>query len=363
MLDGREREYVLDCLDTNWVSSLGEYIARFERQFATICDAAYGVACCNGTAAIHLALEALDIGPGDEVIVPAFTLIVSANMVCLTGATPVLVDVRPDTWCIDPDLIEQKITPRTKAIMAVHMYGQPCEMDATREVARRHGLKVIEDGAQAHGARYRGKPIGGIGDIGCFSFYGNKILTTGEGGMLVTSDKALAERAALLRNQAFEQERFLHHHVGFNYRMTNVQAAIGLAQCERLTEKLRRKAQIARTYDELLADEPDVRRPARAPGCDPVCWMYGLVLEDGFGCSAREVRARLEGEGIETRAFFIPIHRQPVYQGGHRRWPDLRGLYPVSDELGQKGFYLPSGLNLTRDEQVRIVEQLLECKR
>ena len=296
MLDGREREYVLDCLDTNWVSSLGEYIARFERQFATICDAAYGVACCNGTAAIHLALEALDIGPGDEVIVPAFTLIVSANMVCLTGATPVLVDVRPDTWCIDPDLIEQKITPRTKAIMAVHMYGQPCEMDATREVARRHGLKVIEDGAQAHGARYRGKPIGGIGDIGCFSFYGNKILTTGEGGMLVTSDKALAERAALLRNQAFEQERFLHHHVGFNYRMTNVQAAIGLAQCERLTEKLRRKAQIARTYDELLADEPDVRRPAVLPdairfvGC--TAWSLRTALVAARGKSALDWRVK-----------------------------------------------------------------------
>ena len=235
-------------------------------------------------------LEALDIGPGDEVIVPAFTLIVSANMVCLTGATPVLVDVRPDTWCIDPDLIEQKITPRTKAIMAVHMYGQPCEMDATREVAR-HGLKVIEDGAQAHGAqvsrqahrRHRRHRV--LQLLRQQDPHHRRRRNAGD-----QRQGGSPSRAALLRNQAFEQERFLHHHVGFNYRMTNVQAAIGLAQCERLTEKLRRKAQIARTYDELLADEPDVRRPARAPGCDPVCWMYGLVLEDGFGCSAGSPR-------------------------------------------------------------------------
>ena len=363
VLDGREREYVSNCLDTNWISSLGEYIPRFERSFAELCGAAYGVSCSSGTAAVHLALEALDIGPGDEVIIPAFSLIVSANTVCMTGATPVLVDATPDTWCIDPEKIEAKITPRTKAIMVVHMYGHPCDMDAISEIARRHELFVIEDAAQAHGARFRGRAVGGIGDVGCFSFYGNKILTTGEGGMLVTSNRALSERAALLRNQAFEEERFLHHHVGFNYRMTNIQAAIGLAQCEKLADKVRRKIQIASIYSELLADEADLRLPARACGCDPVYWMYGLVLRESFWRSIRDVRARLAAEGVDTRSFFVPLNRQPVYQGNHRRWPDLRGSYPVSERLGEQGFYLPSGLNLTREDQTYVVDRLLLCKR
>jgi perosamine synthetase len=310
-----------------------------------------------------LALEALGIGPGDEVIIPAFTLIVSANVVCMTGATPVLVDVRPDTWCIDPDLIEAKITLRTKAIMAVHMYGHPCDMDAILAIARRRGLFVVEDAAQAHGAKYRDRVVGGIGDAGCFSFYANKIITTGEGGMVVTSDPAIAERACLLRNQAFGEERFVHHHVGFNYRMTNIQAAIGLAQCERFWEKIDRKREIAALYDDLLADQPSAQRPARAVGCDPVYWMYGILLTAPFGHNKSEVRERLAVDGIETRSFFIPMNRQPVFQGENPRWPDLRGDYPVSEDLGSRGFYLPSGLDLTRDDQAWIVDRLLACKR
>lgn len=363
VLDGREREYVSNCLETNWISSLGEYIPRFERSFAELCGAPYGVSCSSGTAAVHLALEALDIGPGDEVIIPAFSLIVSANTVCMTGATPVLVDATPDTWCIDPEKIEAKITPRTKAIMVVHTYGHPCDMDAISEISRRHELFVIEDAAQAHGARFRGRVVGGIGDVGCFSFYGNKILTTGEGGMLVTSDRALSDRAALLRNQAFEEERFLHNHVGFNYRMTNIQAAIGLAQCEKLVDKVHRKIEIASIYSELLADEAGIQLPARACGCDPVYWMYGLILKESFGRKMRDVRARLAAEGVDTRSFFVPLNRQPVYQGNHRRWPDLRGSYPVSEQLGEQGFYLPSGLNLTREDQTYVVDRLLSCKR
>ena len=362
VLDGREREYALKCLETNWVSSLGEFIPRFERTFADLCEVRHGVACSSGTAALHLALEALEVGPGDEVIIPAFTLIVSANVVCFTGATPVLVDVRPDTWCIDPDLIEAKITPRTKAVMVVHMYGHPCDMQAVCRIARRHGLAVIEDAAQAHGARVQGRPVGGIGDIGAFSFYGNKIITTGEGGMLVTRNAALAERAALLRNQAFGEERFVHNHVGFNYRMTNIQAAIGVAQCERMARKVRRKREIAAFYDDLLAEEEAIQRPAKAAGCEPAYWMYAILLKDSFGCGKAEVRDRLAEDGIETRSFFTPMHRQPVYQGGHRRWPDLRGDYPVSDVLGERGLYLPSGLNLTYDDQVHVVEQLRACK-
>ncbi|MDO8632125.1 MAG: DegT/DnrJ/EryC1/StrS family aminotransferase [Phycisphaerales bacterium] len=362
VLDGAERRYALDCIDTNWISSLGEYIPRFEHRFAGLCGAAHGVACSSGTAALHLVLEALDIGPDDEVLIPSFTLIVSANVVCRTGATPVLVDVRPDTWCIDPSLMEARITSRTKAIMAVHMYGHPCDMNAICDIARRHGLYVIEDAAQAHGATYRGRTVGSIGEVGCFSFYANKIITTGEGGMVVTNDAAIAERAALLRNQAFGEERFVHHHVGFNYRMTNIQAAIGYAQCERFDEKVARKREIAAEYDRLLSDQDALQLPARADGCEPVYWMYGVVLRDEFGRTKREVRDRLAAAGIETRSFFVPMNRQPVFQGGHRRWPDLRGSFPVSEWLGECGFYLPSGLDLTPDDQAYIVERLRACK-
>jgi len=362
-LDGNERKYVLDCIETNWVSSLGSYLPRFETTFSGLCGAEHGVACSSGTASIHLALEALNIGPGDEVIIPSFTLIVSANMVCLTGATPVLADVRLDTWCIDPAKIEEKITPRTKAIMVVHMYGQPCDMDAILAIANRHNLSVIEDAAQAHGATYKGQVVGGIGDVGVFSFYGNKILTTGEGGMLVTNNERIAERARLLCNQAFEKERFVHNHVGFNYRMTNVQAAIGLAQCEKLAEKLARKREIASNYFALLGDHPDIQLPVAGNDCEPVFWMFGVLLKESFGQSMPEVREKLAAKGIETRAFFVPMHRQPVYQDSNGRWPNLCGEYPVSDVLGERGFYLPSGLDVTRDDQEWIVACLLECKR
>ncbi len=362
LLDGDERRLVNDCLDTNWISSNGKYIPRFEETFAGLCGATHGVACCSGTAAVHLALEALDIGPGDEVIIPAFTLIVSANAVCWTGATPVLVDVRPDTWCIDPDLIEARITPRTKAIMVVHMYGHPCDMDAVTAIARKHDLYVIEDAAQAHGATWRGRPVGAIGDVGCFSFYANKIITTGEGGMVVTNDVTIAERAAMLRNQAFGEERFVHEHVGFNYRMTNIQAAIGCAQCEQLADRVASKREVARVYNELLAEESALQLPARGMNCEPVYWMYGVVLRDEFGRSKQDVRNRLADAGVETRSFFIPMNRQPVYQGTRRRWPDLRGSFPVSDRLGDCGFYLPSGFELTRADQEYVAEQLLACK-
>lgn len=363
MLDGNEREYVLDCLDGNWVSSLGKYIPKFEQQFADYCQTTRGVACSSGTAALHLALEALDIGPGDEVIIPSFTLIVSANVVCWTGATPVLCDVQPDTWCIDPALIEAKITSKTKAIMPVHMYGHPADMDAIMAIANRHGLCVIEDCAQAHGAKVGDRRVGGIGHIGAFSFYGNKIITTGEGGMAITNDEAIADRMELLRNQAFERERFVHHHVGFNYRMTNIQAAIGLAQCEKLDEKIAKKQSIAATYDSLLSNCSFACGPICKPYATNVCWMYGLVLNQEFDRPASQVRDAMAERGVETRAFFVPMHRQPVYQGKHKRWPDLRGNYPISDQLAQRGFYLPSGCQLTEADQAYVVEQLRDVCR
>ncbi len=366
VLDGRERQYVLDCLDTNWVSSLGQYITRFEETFSAFCDTCRGVACSSGTAALHLALEALEIGPGDEVIVPAFTLIVSANTVCLTGATPVLVDVDPVTWCLDPARIEERITPRTRAIVVVHMYGHPADMDPILELAHRHGLRVIEDCAQAHGASYKGRKVGSIGDVGAFSFYGNKIITTGEGGMLVTDDRDLAQRAELLRNQAFTSERFVHHAVGFNYRMTNVQAAIGLAQCERLEQKIDRKIEIARAYTDLLSEEAatgTLTLPAQASWARNVYWMYGFLVNESFGRDRDELRKMLADRGVDTRSFFHPLHDQPVYAGGHRRWPDLRGDYPVARDLGERGLYLPSGLGITPGVQQEVVRRLLECRR
>ena len=363
VLDGNEEQYVLDCLRTNWISSAGKYIAAFEERFSGYCGAKYGVACSSGTSAIHLALAALDIGPGAEVIIPCFTLVVSANMVILTGAKPVLVDVDPRTWCIDPEKIKEKITPRTKAIMVVHMYGHPCDMDPIKDLAKRYGLFVIEDAAEAHGAEYKGQQVGAIGDVGCFSLYGNKIITSGEGGLLTTNSVEIADRARLLRNQAFEEPRFVHRFLGFNYRMTNIQAAIGLAQCEKLEEKVERKRQIARIYTELLKDEPDLTIPYEAPWAKNVYWMYGILIGQGFGVQRDELMRLLRKKGVETRAFFYPMHRQPVYQGDDPRFPDVTGNYPVSDDLGRRGLYLPSGLTLTNEQIHQVVEKLLECRR
>ena len=255
VLDGREMKYVTDCLETNWISSAGKYISLFEEKFSAYCNVPHGVACSNCTTGLHMSYVALGIGAGDEVIIPDFTLIVSANTVILAGAKPVLVDVDPRTWCIDAAKIEAKITPRTRAIMVVHMYGHPCDMEAICEIAKRHNLFVIEDCAQAHGAEVNGRKAGSFGDVSCFSFYGNKILTTGEGGMVLCKDEKIAEKLRLLRNQGFQEPRFVHEVMGFNYRMTNVQAAIGVAQTEMVEEKIAAKRRIGATYNAALGGE------------------------------------------------------------------------------------------------------------
>ncbi len=363
LLNGREKEYVLDCLDTNWISSAGKYITQFEEKFSQYCGVAHGVACSNGTTAIHLALVALGIGPGDEVIIPDFTLIVSANTVILAGARPVLVDVDPETWCINPELIEEKITPRTRAIMAVHMYGHPCDMDSICAIAKRHGLYVIEDCAEAHGAEINGVKVGSFSDAACFSFYGNKILTTGEGGMVVCNDDKLAERLRLLRNQGFREPRFVHDVMGFNYRMTNIQAAIGLAQTEMVEEKVAKKCWIGKTYNELLSGCSEIFLPVERPWAKNVYWMYGVVLRDSFGRTRDETMSMLRQNGVDTRAFFCPMSLQPVFRGKDPRFPDVSGSYPVSMELWNKGFYLPSGLSLTRKEIEEVCEKLLACRK
>jgi perosamine synthetase len=364
VLDGNEERYVRDCLETNWISSLGPYITRFEEAFARWCGMPHAVACSSGTAALHLSLVALGIGPGDEVLIPDFTLIVSASTVILAGARPALVDVDAKTWCLDPRKIEEKITARTKAIMAVHMYGHPCDMPAILEIARRRGLAVIEDCAEAHGAEVAEKRVGSFGDAGCFSFYGNKILTTGEGGMVLVRDADLARRLRLLRDQGFEPPRFVHRVVGFNYRLTNVQAAIGLAQTEKADEKVRLKREIASWYLSHFASGSDLEMPAEAPGAKNVYWMFGVKLGPRFAQGRDAVMDELKAKGVETRAFFCPMHRQPVFQAGaDPRFPDVRGEYPVSDDLWNRGLYLPSGLGLTRPQVEEIAGKLLECRR
>ena len=362
VLDGNEKKYVLHCLETNWISSLGSYITRFEETVAKWCGVPHAVACSSCTTGLHLALLALGIGPGDEVLVPDFTLIVSANTVIQAGARPVLVDADPRTWCIDPTKLEEKIGPRTRAILPVHMYGHPCDMPVIREIARRHDLLVVEDCAEAHGARIDGRMVGSFGDAACFSFYGNKILTTGEGGMVLCSDAALAEKMRLLRNQAFEHPRFVHREVGFNYRLTNVQAAIGLAQAEKADEKVEKKREIARWYAEAFARVDDVELPWEAPGAVNVYWMYGVKLGDSFRRGRDGVMSAMKEKGVETRAFFCPMHRQPVFQGSDPRFPDVSGEYPVSDDLWKRGLYLPSGLGLTLSQVEEVVEKLAECR-
>ncbi len=361
LLNGREMQYVTDCIETNWVSSAGKYITQFEEKFASYCGTPYGIACSNCTTGLHMAYAALDIGPGDEVIIPDFTLIVSANTVILAGARPVLVDVDPQTWCIDANLIEEKITPKTKALMVVHMYGHPCDMPAIMEIARKHKLYVIEDCAQAHGAEVNGQKVGSFGDIACFSFYGNKILTTGEGGMVLCRDRKIADKLALLRNQGFQEPRFVHEVMGYNYRMTNIQAAMGVAQVEMIEDKISRKRFIGETYNELLKDVPDLTLPYEESWAKNVYWMYGILIDPGFGRAKDELMALLAEKGVDTRSFFCPMSLQPLFKGSDERFPEIDGAYPVSVDLWNRGLYLPSGLGLGRSQMEYVSEKLLEC--
>lgn len=351
-LDGNELLYLKQCIESNWISSLGPFVRQFEDQFAQAVGCDFGVACASGTAALHLTLATLGISSGDEVIIPAFTMIAVPNAVSYTGATSVLVDVSPDTWNIDVAQLEAKITSRTKAIIAVHTYGHPAEMDAIVEIARRYNLHVIEDSAEAHGAEYRGRPVGSLGTAATFSFYANKIITTGEGGMVTTSDPKIADTARTLRDHAFSQDRhFWHSYRGFNYRMTNLQAAVGLAQTERLEQLVEHRRANARLYAELLSSIPGLRLAQECSEGRNVFWMFGMLVKEEFGCSRDELRVWLASQGIETRTFFIPIHLQPIYLERYRN-----ESYPVSESLCQRGMYLPSGATLT-EVDIRFVAE------
>ncbi len=356
VLGEKELEYVSDCIRSGWISSLGEYVRRFEREFAAYCGVRRSVATHNGTVALHLVLAALGIGAGDEVIVPSLTFVATGNAVAYTGAQPVFVDSDPVTWTIDPEEVARAITPRTRAIIAVHLYGHPADMDALRALADEHGLILIEDAAEAHGARYKGRRVGSLGDAAVFSFYGNKIITTGEGGMIVSDDADLIERCYYLENQAKAPENpYWHAEIGYNYRMTNLQAAVGVAQLERIEELIAARLRNAQHYSRRLAGVPGITLPPCAEWATNVYWMYTVLIEDAYGMSRDALMARLRERGIETRPVFYPLHRLPMYDRGQS--------LPVAEEIARKGINLPSGSALTPAEIDAVCDAIVELAR
>lgn len=340
---------VSDAVASGWVSSLGSYIDKFERQFAAFCGVRHCVTTANGTVAIHLALKVLGIGPGDEVIVPDLTFVATANMVALAGAKPVIADVRASDWCLDPASVERAITSRTRALIPVHLYGHPAEMNELRAIAQAHGLKVIEDAAEAHGARYRGRRVGGLGDCATFSFYGNKVITTGEGGALTTDSDEIAERARFLRDHAMsKQRRYWHAEIGYNYRMTNLQAALGVAQLARIDEFISDRERILEAYRRHL--EPDgLTLNPRLEGTHPVNWITCVLLDDVNRARRDKIMDRLKGEGVETRPFFYPMSVLPMYESKSQ---------PVAADLSLRGLNLPTYPGLS-EEEIKLVSHAL----
>jgi perosamine synthetase len=352
VLAGREKEYVLDCLDSTWISSTGRYVEEFERAFAEFCGARHAIACCNGTVAVHLALLAAGVGPGDEVIVPTLTYVASVNPIVYCGATPVLVDSEPHTWNLDPEAVAAAVTSRTKAIVVVHLYGHPVDLDPIRATAEAHGLALIEDAAEAHGAEYRGRRVGALGDVGTFSFYGNKVITTGEGGMVTCNSDEMAAHMRQLRGQGQDPERrYWFTAVGFNYRMTNVAAAIGLGQLEMIDWHLGRRRENAAWYREELGDLDGIRLSPEADWARSAFWIDCLVLEDGGAGERDALMARLDEHGIETRPFFYPMHLLPMYRDAA-----AGREFPVADRVAARGLNLPSGADLTRDDVAYVGE-------
>ena len=361
LLGERELEYVTDCVRSGWVSSGGRYLEEFEQGWANYCGRRYGIAVSSGTTALHLAVASLGLEPGDEVIMPTFTIISCALAVIYNGGVPVLVDSEPRTWCMDVDQVESKITDKTRAIMPVHIYGHPVDMDAILGLAEKHHLAVIEDAAEAHGAEYlcgRSEPTpywqrcGSFGSFSCFSFYANKLITTGEGGMIVTDDPELAESSRSLRNLGFQAgRRFYHEQLGFNFRLTNLQAALGLAQLERMDDIVARKRRMGNEYTRQLDGIDGLQLPVEESWARSVYWMYGVVLSEETSMDASRFAQQLREYGVETRPFFLGMHEQPVF---HKRGLFLDEHYPVGERLACQGLYLPSGLALT-DQQLEQV--------
>jgi perosamine synthetase len=357
LLNGNEKKYLNECIDSGWISSEGPFVRELEERFASYVGRRFGISVSSGTAALDLAVVSLGLGIGDEVILPTFTIISCATAVVRSGATPVVIDCCPDTWNMDINQIEAKITPRTKAIMAVHIYGLPVDMDPILDLASKYGLKIIEDAAEVHGQTYKNKSCGSFGDISLFSFYANKNVTTGEGGIILTDDEELAKRCRSLRNLCMEPERrFLHHQIGWNYRMSNLQAALGVAQLERIDEFVARKREIGDRYTELLQDLPCLQLPIHETSyAKNLYWVYCIVLRDEVALDAKEVMGLLGEKQIETRPFFWPMHLQPVFL-------DM-GLFSstschISEKISQRGFYLPSGGTLTNLQIEEVVDSL-----
>ena len=358
-LTTRERDLLMRCFDSGWISSAGEYLDRFEREWAAYCGMPHGVAVSNGTVALQVAMMLLGLQPGDEVIMPSFTIISCAQAVTAVGARPVLVDSDLRTWQMDVSQVEQRITPRTKAIMVVHIYGHPADMDPLLELAARHRLAVVEDAAEVHGAEYKGKRCGGFGDISCFSFYANKLITTGEGGMVLTRSKAHADHARSLRNLCFQKDRrFLHDEIGNNFRLTNMQAALGVAQVERIEEIVADKRRIAARYSANLKSLSALRLPCEEPWARNVYWVYGVVLDQASRQDARQLAEQLAARGVETRPFFLGMHEQPVL---HRMGLFVGERYPVCEHLSRQGLYLPAGVGLSDADIDRVCAAVAEC--
>jgi perosamine synthetase len=370
LLNGNEKKYLTECIDTGWISSEGPFVQQFEEKMAAAVGRRHAIAVCNGTAALEAAVAALELEPGDEIIMPTFTIISCAAAVVRRGCVPVLVESDPVTWNMDVEKLKGKIeneievkgNKKLKAIMVVHIYGLPVDMDPVLELADRYGLKIIEDAAEMHGQTCRVRPCGSFGDISTFSFYPNKHITTGEGGMLLTDDGALAERCRSLRNLCFQpRKRFVHEELGFNFRMTNLQAALGLAQLERLDEFVGRKRRMGKRYTDMLTGVDGFElMPATTDYADNIYWVYGMVLKDEVPFDAEEAMQRLGQRGIGTRPFFWPMHEQPVF----RRMGLFEGeRYPVAERLARRGFYVPSGMALTDGEMETVADEVKKLMR
>lgn len=358
LLDGNELAYLEECIRTGWISSEGPFIEKFESEMAKMTKRKHGIAVSNGSVAIETAVACLGLKPGDEVIVPTFTIISCIAPIVRQGGTPVLVDADPLTWNMDVNQVEARITARTKAIMPVHIYGLPVDMDPILELAERHGLRIIEDAAEMHGQTYKGRPCGGFGDLSVFSFYPNKHITTGEGGMVLTDDDRLAEKCRSLRNLCFQRERrFVHEELGYNFRMTNLQAAVGLAQFERLHDFVRRKRAMGAAYTSAFSAIEEAQLPLDTTDyAKNIYWVYGLVLKDDVSLDANAMMKLLQEQGVGTRPFFYCMHEQPVFQ----RMGLFQGeSFPIAERLARMGFYIPSGMALTNAQISDVAERVI----
>lgn len=357
LLNGNEKKYLNECIDTGWISSEGPFVKRLEDNMSAYVGRKHAAAVSNGTVALDLAIEAMELNPGDEVIMPAFTIISCILGLVRRGIKPVLVDSDPDTWNMDVSHIEEKITAKTKAIMVVHIYGLPVDMDSVIELANKYGLMIIEDGAEAHGLEYKGKKCGSFGDISIMSFYPNKHVTTGEGGMVLTDNERMYERCNSFRNLCHKPGfRFVHEELGYNYRMSNIQAAVGVAQLEKIEEHLQKKQEMGKLYQEIFRNNEKFQKPLEKTSyAQNVYWVFGLVMDKSDKRSAHEVIEQLAKEGIGCRPFFYPMNLQPAL----KKLGLFEGeSYPVAEWLYEKGFYVPSGLSLTEEQMLYIGEKV-----